>query len=419
MPSKGHVMFVKTRRFATAVVAVAVVGFPATALGAEPASPRVIRIDPSTGAQTVLAAGAPWGRLAAVAVAPSGTVYVADDRPNASGIYSLTAPGFAITPFATTVPSENPLDLAATDSTVYSLDGQAGVVSIAATAPFAQTILSPPSVNGEGDPLNPYAFTLSGSTLYGVSPSDCFGEDSAGESSYAGVVAIDTATGDRTYPADLGCNDPGPVEAAPDGTLLIAFPAGDRNPATIVRMSTAGGSSTTIAKGGLLRDPVDLAVTPSGDVIVADLTSGVLRISHGKQSVVASGGNLNGVNGVATDAGGGIYAIAPGGPAAVLNVSAPLRERYSKSGVAVTASCRPRCTLGYSMRYSFSERKGSLARVGAKRSVRLKFPAQIQRSVAKRLRTYKTAAVTLTMRPQDGHGKALGQPITMTVTLTR
>jgi hypothetical protein len=27
--------------------------------------------------------------------------------------------------------------------------------------------------------------------------------------------------------------------------------------------------------------------------------------------------------------------------------------------------------------------------------------------------------VTLTMRPEDGKGNALGQPITMTVTLTR
>jgi hypothetical protein len=412
-------MLGRTRRFAMPLVAAAAVGFPATALGADPASPRLIRIDPSTGAQTVLAAGAPWGRLAAVAVAPSGTLYVADDRPNASGIYSLTAPGFAITPFATTVPTENPQELAATDSTVYSLDGEAGVVSIDAAAPFAQRILSPRQPVDEGGALNPYSLTLSGSTLYGVSPSDCVGEESAGESSYAGVVAIDTATGDRTYPSDLGCTYPGPVAAAPDGTLVIAFPAGDRNPATIVRITPAGGPSATIAKGGLLRDPVDLAVTPSGDVIVADLTSGVLRISGRKQSVVAAGGNLNGVNGVAVDTAGAIYAVAPGGPAAVLNVSAPARERFSKSGVAVTASCRPRCTVGYSMRYSFSERKGSLARVGAKRPVRLKFPAQIQRSVAKRLRTYKTAAVTLTMRPQDGQGNALGQSITMTVTLTR
>ncbi|HEY6886320.1 MAG TPA: hypothetical protein VI300_01035 [Solirubrobacter sp.] len=413
-------MLVKTRRFAIAAVAAGAVGFPATALAADPASPRVIRIDPATGAQTVLAAGAPWGRLVAVAVAPSGTVYVADDRPNASGIYSLSAPGYAITPLATTVPTTRPMDLAATDSTVYSLDGDAGVVSIATTAPFAQKILSPPQVVGEGDPDNPFSFTLSGSTLFGVSSPDCLGEDSAGESSPASVVAIDTATGDRTFPSDLGCADPGPVAAAPDGTLLIAMPAGDRLPASIVRISPAGGPSSTVAKGGLLRDPVDLTVTPSGDVIVADLTSGVLRISpRGKQSAVASGGNLNWVNRVAADAGGAIYAIAPGGPAAVLNVSAPVRERFSKSGVAVTASCTPRCTLGYSMRYRFSERKGSLARIGAKRSVRLKFPAQLQRSVAKRLRSYKTAAVTLTMRPQDGRGKALGQPLTMTVTLTR
>ncbi len=116
---------------------------------------------------------------------------------------------------------------------------------------------------------------------------------------------------------------------------------------------------------------------------------------------------------------GAIYAIAPGGPAAVLNVSAPVRQRYSASGVRVTASCAPRCTLGYSMRYSFVSKKGTPARVGAKQALRLKFPARLQRSIAKRLRKYKTAAVTLTMEPQDGKGHALGRGLVMTVVLTR
>lgn len=63
---------------------------------------------------------------------------MADARAKASGIYSLTGPGFAITPFATAAPTTNPLGLAATDSTVYSLDLDAGVVSIDTAAPFTQ-----------------------------------------------------------------------------------------------------------------------------------------------------------------------------------------------------------------------------------------------------------------------------------------
>ena len=406
---------------ALALAAMLVAGFPATALGADVASPRVIRIDPSTGAQTVLAGGAPWTRLAALAVAPSGTVYVANDRPNASGIYSLTAPGFAITPFATTVPTTNPQGLAATDSTVYSLDGAAGIVSIGAAAPFAQTVLAPRQPMEEGEPLNPWSLTLSGTNLYGVTPSDCFGPDSVGESSAAEIVRIETATGETDYPASLGCSFPNDVAVAADGSYLVAMPAGDRIPAEIIRVRPGRTPNAPVAKGGLLRDPIALAMAPSGDLIVADLTSGVLRITpQGKQSVVASGGNLNGVNGVAVDAGGAIYAIAPGGPAAVLNVSAPVRQRYSASGRpchrVVHSALHARLLDAVFVR---RRRRARPLASAPSRRLRLKFPARLQRSIAKRLRKYNTAAVTLTMEPQDGKGHALGRDLVMTVVLTR
>jgi hypothetical protein len=60
-----------------AVVAVTA-ALPATALGAEVPGPKVVRIDPSTGAQTVLGGGAPLTHLSGVAVGPTGTVYVAN-----------------------------------------------------------------------------------------------------------------------------------------------------------------------------------------------------------------------------------------------------------------------------------------------------------------------------------------------------
>jgi hypothetical protein len=374
--------------------------FPASAS----AAPSVVRIDPATGTQTVLATGAPFSELSSVAVTPSGTVYAGDLNPNAGGVYALN--GFAVSPFATTVPYVAPLALAATDSTVYSLDRDAGVVSLP-----ARTVLSANPAPREGDPLDPVTLTLSGTTLYGVSPSDCAAPDSVADSSDATITAIDTTTGARSYPVDLGCTFPADLAVAADGSFLVAMPAGDRVPASIVRVRP-DGKPATFVKGGLLRSPAGLALTPAGDLIVADRTSGVLRITPGgRQSVVAAGGSLNHIDGVAVDAGGAIYAVAPGGPAAVLNASAPRRQRYSASGVRVTASCAPRCSLGYSV----DGKRGTTVRVGAKRSVRLKLPA----SVRAYMRKHKITGVVLTLRPEDGKGEAIGEPITLSVTLSR
>ena len=104
-----------------ATVAAVAVAFPATALGAQTPGPRVLRIDAATGAKTVLAGGGPWTTLNDIAVGPSGTVYVADP----GGIYSLSAPGFAVTPLAKAGASS----LLASGSTLYA-GGSTGISSI-------------------------------------------------------------------------------------------------------------------------------------------------------------------------------------------------------------------------------------------------------------------------------------------------
>ena len=128
------------RRLGIAALALAAVGFPATAFGADAGGPRVVRIDPS-GAQTVLAAGAPLNELTGIAVGPTGSVYVSSRGGVSGGVYSLTAPGFAISPLANTRPTVSPWDVLASGSTLYSLD-RGGLVSIDTTAPFAQKLLS-------------------------------------------------------------------------------------------------------------------------------------------------------------------------------------------------------------------------------------------------------------------------------------
>ena len=311
----------------TAVVAAAAAGFPATAFGADAPASKVLRIDPSTGARTVLAASPYWHALTGIAVAPSGTIYVSA-QGGSSGVFSLTAPGFAIGQLAKTS-SEG---LAISGQTLYSLNS-VGPVSIDTNAPFAGKVVE----QEIGKSLS--AVAASGATVYGTWADGCTG----GASGDAAVVAIDTATGLRKDVADLVLcpEEPRGIAVAPDGTLVVATAT------RILRVNPADGSSRTLSKGGLLRNAGKLAVTSSGDVIVADAGSGILRIAPtGRQSTIASGPALIGVDAVALDAAGKIYVTTP--PGSPLQASAPGRQRYNASrGIRVSVACQPACGVGY------------------------------------------------------------------------
>jgi hypothetical protein len=407
------------RRLGIAVVAAIAVGQPTTALGADAAGPRLIRIDPSTAAQTVLAAGAPLSDVSSIAVGPSGTIYVTKSELWNAGLYSLTAPAFTIMPFATFAENVYPSDVEVSGSTLYA-SGHGGVFSFDANAPFTQKVVSPTVPHKDRNPKgDPTAIALSGSTLFGIYPGECYGIDDGND---AYLVGIDVATGSRSSLANLGCALPGGLVLAPDGSLLTALAPLDREPARIIRIDPVGGSITTVSSGGALRHPADVALTTSGDLVVADRTSGVLRIAPrtGKQSTIASGGNLNGVNHVALDANGAIYAVAPGGPAALLNASMPQRQPFSTSGIRISASCSPRCTLGYSTELKCCENAtGTVARIGAKRTLRLKLNARVNRALARRLHQFRKTPGTLVLRAQDARGNPLGQEVRMRFTLTR
>ena len=77
--------------------------------------------------------------------------------------------------------------------------------------------------------------------------------------------------------------------------------------------------------------------------------SGVLLVSPqtGATSTLAPGGNLIAVTGVALDASGAIYATASG--ASALKTSATKSQRFARSGIAVSASRKPHCWIGYDM----------------------------------------------------------------------
>ena len=416
-------MLVQTRRLwhlMIAAVALAAVGPAAsTAFGADSLGPRVVRIDPS-GTRTVLAAGAPLNELTGVAVGPAGTVYVSSQGAISGGIYSLTAPAFAIRPLANTRPTQSPWDVLASGSTLYSLD-RAGLVSIETNAPVTQKLLSP----GQGTDIpDPTFVTRSGSTVYGTYPGDCDGE-TADDRSDGAVVAIDAVTGSRSRVADLDCGVAGGIAAAPDGTLLIAMRT------EIIRLNPVDGSKTTVSKAGSLRDARDIALTSSGDLIVADATSGVLRISTatGAQSLIASGGNVTGAAFVALDTTGNIYLVASG--PAVLKASAARRQRFSESGIRVSAACRPRCSIRYSVALTGASPAtkgddGTTQLISSKRPVRIKLydgtydPFDSANQFVKQaLRRKRIVRAKLTLTPIDALGIAQGNSVKLTVRLMR
>ena len=144
-----------------AVAAVAAFGFPGASLGADGAGSKVLRIDPSTGARTVLTNNGDWHALPGIAVGPTGTVYVAAEG-RGHGLFSLTAPGFAIVQLGKSWPE----GLALSGQTLYTLNS-AGVGSNDINPPFTGRLLS------QNDPADLLGIAAAGSTVYGTWAKGC------------------------------------------------------------------------------------------------------------------------------------------------------------------------------------------------------------------------------------------------------
>jgi hypothetical protein len=393
---------------AALVGVIALAMFPAVAHG----DPRVVRIDPSTGAQTVLASGAPWSKLAGIAVDASGTVYVAD---RGSGISALAAPGFAITPV---VSDSNYGGLLVAGSTLFAMRS-GSVDGIATTAPFAQRVVTSGGEYQESA-IGPMFGALSGPTLYTTTYSSC----ESAEGGAAEVVAVDTATGRQTEVQTFGCAGLQGIALSSDGTLLVAQSGTNKAAARIVRLNPADASVSTVAKGGSLKDPRGIALDASGRVIVADAISGVLAVSTstGAQSTLASGAGLTGANGIALDASGAIYVTAAGAPP-VLKLSAP-SQRFSTAGVRLKASCTPRCDLRYEATvqakgvYPFGQ-TGEVTGVGAARALTVKLPKSVNRNIAGALAKHRSVRIKVTATAQDADGAPVGKSVKATVRVTR
>jgi hypothetical protein len=389
---------------------------PAAASAAS--NPQIVRVDPTTGAAKALAGGAPFTHLGGLAIGPAGRLYVANQgpvgpAPRGAGIYSLAAPGYAVSPFATGGPTVDPAAVVADGATLYSLDGDRVIAVDTVTG--AQRVVSSGGLY-DSIGVQPAFGAVSGGTLYTTASSSCSSAEGGG--SY--VIAVDTATGAQTLVKRFGCRALGGIATTPGGPLIVAVGG---SPAKIVRLDPATGAVATMASGGSLKAPQGLALDASGDVIVADASSGVVAVAAtgGDQSPYTAPGAIVGAAGVAVDPSGGIY-VTEAGPAPRLTATAASPQRFSRSGIAFAARPSRAATVRYTAvvriagKSSFAK-SAAFANVQGRRALRVSLPSQIDRRIESALRQGRSVSVRLTVRPQDSRSGSLGKATTVRVRL--
>jgi hypothetical protein len=85
----------------------------------------------------------------------------------------------------------------------------------------------------------------------------------------------------------------GSVVIEPAGGILVTNVPNFR-PHSLLRFDALTGAVTVVSEGQMLREPIGLALEPSGAIVVACARSGIVRVHPvtGAQAMVSSGGSL-------------------------------------------------------------------------------------------------------------------------------
>jgi hypothetical protein len=256
----------------------------------------IVRVDPATGAQAIVSANADHPDLgygAGIAVEPNGNILVLGVQFDQGLFFDV-------------VIRINP---ATGDLAILSKGG--GLAQQADSANIAVTpnddilvvnefglLLHIDSVTGAQKPLTPGLVYPRGLAVTG---NNIFVAN-APYTPFAGVAEVEV---DASFTVDTGLTVISTNLIAPFG---IAIAGGDlvvSDPALggIFRLNSVTGAKTTVSQGGLLGDPLGIAVAANGDIFVANASPGaVVRVDpvSGAQSTVSSGGYLDaGVGGLA------------------------------------------------------------------------------------------------------------------------
>ncbi len=266
-----------------------------------PGSGKVVRVNPNTGAQTVISSGGNLVNPDGVALAANGDIYVAD-----SGLATIIR--IDPTTGAQTVVSSGgdfvePTDLAiAPNGDIYVADGgyMPGTVVVGAIIRVdpttgIQTVVT--QGTGPGVPVpSQMAFDAAGDLFAVYTPL----AGGPGE-----VDQVNLTTGTRTMISSGGLlvNAAG-LAIDRDGSLLVTNLSDVTGtlPGNIVRINPTTGTQTVAYSGGSLFVPLELAVAPNGDVYVTNYADDtfnhpqVVRIAANAARNVISGNAGYGVD---------------------------------------------------------------------------------------------------------------------------
>jgi hypothetical protein len=128
-----------------------------------------------------------------------------------------------------------------------------------------------------------------------------------------GIVKLDASTGAQAQVTINGSLvDPMGVAVSADGMLIVADATAFGNNGGVIRVNPSTGAQSTVSSGGLFKDPAGVAIAANGDIFIADFEAlgggdgAIFRVnpSTGAQSIVSSGGSFKEPTGVAIAANG-------------------------------------------------------------------------------------------------------------------
>lgn len=260
----------------------------------------VIRVDPVTGAQTVITSGVNLLNPGGVAVEPEGTILVMDAGEFRSDDAKLVR----------VVPESG------AQSVLSSGDNFNDAVGIAVT-PSGRIFVAEPGVGGAADGKIIEVDPTTGAQIVIATGIDFWGVSIAsdgelwitdnGADSFAGVLYRLDPDGGLPQAVSSG-GDFGFLRGIAEdsnGQVLVADRDAFGGAGAVFRVNPSDGIQFTLSTGSPLNDPVDVAVEQSGDIVVVDFRSfqsdqGVYRIDAGTgvATALSTGGNFVSIKGI-------------------------------------------------------------------------------------------------------------------------
>ncbi len=227
---------------------------------------NLVRVNPTTGQQTLISTGGSLYDPVYAAMAPDGQIDVVNEQ--AGG-------------------------------------GQLGNVVRVDPTTGAQTIISSDGylLNSEGIAIDSH-----GNLIVAVKDDAALGFGGPGA-----LIRINPTTGQQTVISTAGnFADPVGVAIAKDGQLFVVDDEAFGSPGAVFRVDPTTGTQTVISAAGFFENPEGIAIDATGDLIVVDKGNAshppgkLIRVNPltGAQSLIASGGRLFSPTGVAINADG-------------------------------------------------------------------------------------------------------------------